>query len=68
MSIPNTQDGFRSFEEWMLKIQEHLGTRAIVIGMEPTGHYWKPLAEWLNRRGYAALRLAAALPSGSRRC
>lgn len=53
INIPNTQEGFRSFEEWLLKTQERFGTRAIVIGMEPTGHYWKPLAEWLSRRGYA---------------
>lgn len=52
LSVPNTLEGFQKFEAWLGKISERFGTRQVVIGMEPTGHYWKPLSEWLLRRKY----------------
>lgn len=52
LSFHNFLEGFLSFEAWLRKSAERFGTVAIVIGFEPTGHYWKPLAEWLIRRKY----------------
>ena len=43
----NSFEGFQSFVCWMneLALQNKKGKR--IIGMEPTGHYWLPLAYWL---------------------
>jgi transposase len=44
----NTKVGFKSFIEWIkeLMIQHHLNN--VVVGMEPTGHYWLNLAHFLK--------------------
>lgn len=52
LAFPNTQEGFRIFESWLRKTSERFRTTSMVIGMEPTGHYWKPFAEWLQQRSY----------------
>ena len=44
----NNFEGFQSFMCWMdeLALQNSKSNR--IIGMEPTGHYWLPLAYWLK--------------------
>ncbi len=44
----NTKVGFDSFVEWIkvLMTQHHLNH--VIVGMEPTGHYWLNLAHFLN--------------------
>lgn len=48
-AIPNTREGFDAFEAWL---DRQAAGRPVVLGMEPTGHYGKPLEEWLLARGY----------------
>ncbi len=47
----NNIDGFTRLAVAMEQVKKESGTD-VVIGMEPTGHYWKPLAYWLNEQGY----------------
>lgn len=46
--IANTNEGF----EELLKILADWNKEKVLIGMEPTGHYWKALAFWMKQRGY----------------
>jgi len=50
--INNTRKGF----EWLLgkisRIKQKTAAEKIVIGMEPSGHYWKPLARYLTDSGF----------------
>jgi transposase len=53
------QNNRKGFEKIVTKIQEICNTKilrcpidAVIIGMEPTGHYWKPLANYLIDEGY----------------
>jgi transposase len=56
MSFQNTRQGFESIvarigELCNIKTERHQFEKAI-IGMEPTGHYWKALANYLTKAGY----------------
>ena len=46
-SFNNTKEGFESLVEIIEKIKETLKVKNVIVGMEPTGHYWKPLANYL---------------------
>ena len=56
VSFTNAREGFESI---VARIEQHRNSKALVrqftqvlIGMEPTGHYWKALAYYLTERGY----------------
>jgi transposase len=56
LSFKNNRQGFESIvariqKECKLKILRY-PVEQIIIGMEPTGHYWKPLANYLMKAGY----------------
>lgn len=51
LSFSNSRDGFEQLAQWMETCKTRFGTAHAVIGMEPTGHYWKALGEWLMDRG-----------------
>ena len=40
ISFRTDQRGFRRFREWAEKLAEDTGKNKIIVGMEPTGHYW----------------------------
>ncbi|OIQ07588.1 transposase [Moorella thermoacetica] len=39
----------------MEEAKEKARATRVVIGMEPTGHYWKPLAWFLQEQGYTVV-------------
>ena len=47
----NTMDGFSELLSWARDLSEDHDRPDIVIGMEPTGHYWLNLAYHLKARG-----------------
>ncbi|MFD2118168.1 transposase, partial [Paenibacillus yanchengensis] len=51
-SFTNDRSGFEQFQQWMQSIQRQHGKTEIIIGMEPTGHYWLNLAHWLLEQKY----------------
>ena len=51
MSFKNDKIGFENIVSEIKKICKS-GFENVVIGMEPTGHYWKTLANYLINRGY----------------
>lgn len=48
IKIDNTRRGFEQFEELMKRWTPD----KVIIGMEPTGHYWKVINNWLTEKGY----------------
>lgn len=46
----NSREGFMSFESWTSEILARTGKTDVIIGCEPTGHYWFPLAQYLKER------------------
>src|SRR5690348_1735440 len=51
-SFTNDGSGFEQFLHWTLSLQRQYDKTKVVIGMEPTGHYWLNLAHWLLNLNY----------------
>lgn len=47
-SIHNSKAGFENLVEVIRSRSHQLGAHSVVVGMEPTGHYFKPLAYYLD--------------------
>ena len=43
----NTAEGFESMLDWSTKLAAANDKKQIVLGLEPTGHYWFCLTTWL---------------------
>jgi transposase len=50
-SFKNTHNGFETLKRWMDELQRKHRLKGLIIGMEPTGHYWNNLANWLVAQG-----------------
>lgn len=48
-SFVNTKAGFLSFVQWLQDNLKAIGIKEATVGMESTGHYWKPLAYFLDK-------------------
>lgn len=46
-SFSNDDEGFRNAKAWALKLAAKHDKKQIVLGLEPTGHYWFCLAAWM---------------------
>lgn len=46
----NDKSGFETIIAEMEKISKQISAEKIIVGMEPTGHYWKPLANYLIKK------------------
>ena len=44
LAIANTRDGLARLEAAISKEQRAIRAQAVIVGMEPSGVYWKPLA------------------------
>lgn len=51
----NSLSGYLEFESWIneIKVAEH--KNQVIIGMEPTGHYWLNIARYLKAKGYTVV-------------
>jgi transposase len=47
----NTKDGFSAFIDWINHLKQEQGMEKVIVGMEPTGHYWLNLAHILKENG-----------------
>lgn len=47
----NSRKGLSKLVSWMKALQRQYAKTDIVFGIEPTGHYWFPLAEFLQDKG-----------------
>lgn len=48
LTFENTQSGFVDLLDWIKQLNVDQGMNEILIGMEPTGHYWLNLAHFLK--------------------
>jgi len=47
----NTLEGFEALSSWMERIQATRQKNKIIVGIEPTGHYWFALGQYLQGHG-----------------
>ena len=57
-SFSNSAEGFEQFLGWAQDIQHQKGLKKIMVGFEPTGHYWFNLADYLEEHGVAYVLVA----------
>ena len=50
-SFENNEEGFEHFRDWAVKNMTTHEKRKIMVGLEPTGHYWFPLGWYLEEQG-----------------
>jgi transposase len=48
ISFSNSRLGFNQFLHWIKEMNEEQGKSEVIVGMEPTGHYWLPLEQYLK--------------------
>lgn len=53
----NTMEGFQSAKDWAVKIAAANDKKQIVLGLEPTGHYWFCLATWMISNGISVVQV-----------
>ncbi|WP_088104142.1 IS110 family transposase [Halalkalibacter urbisdiaboli] len=47
LPFENDEDGFARLLDWIIQLKNTKGLDTEIVGMEPTGHYWLNLSEWL---------------------
>jgi transposase len=50
VTFENSLEGFELFVGWYQKIMKEQGFQDVIVGMEPTGHYWLNLAHYLKEQ------------------
>ncbi|WP_139305749.1 transposase [Paenibacillus sp. GP183] len=50
LTFKNAMEGYEKLQHWMDELQQKHRLKTVIIGMEPTGHYWWNLANWLEQR------------------
>lgn len=53
----NSAEGFQSAKEWAVQIAAANNKDQIVMGIEPTGHYWFCLATWMISNGISVVQV-----------
>ena len=56
-SFSNTVEGYESLLDWVTKHAAAYDKTQIVLGLEPTGHYWFCLATWLIANGISVVQV-----------
>ena len=56
-SFENNAEGFNSAKEWALDLAARHDKNQIVLGLEPTGHYWFSLAAWMISNGITVVQV-----------
>ena len=50
--VYNSRDGFEYFKKGIEQVKKKAGLKEVLIGMEPTGHYWRKIAYYAKEQGY----------------
>lgn len=53
----NDSEGFENAKAWVLALAAKNDKRQIVLGLEPTGHYWFTLAAWMISNGISVVQV-----------
>lgn len=47
----NDLTGMKALLDWIGRLKDEHGLRDVLLGVEPTGHYWFPMHHYLKRQG-----------------
>jgi transposase len=57
LTFNNDLEGFQKAKEWALKLAAANDKKQIVLGLEPTGHYWFCIAAWMVSNGISVVQV-----------
>lgn len=57
LPFSNTLEGFQNAKDWAVNIAVANDKKQIVLGLEPTGHYWFCLATWMISNGISVVQV-----------
>ncbi len=57
LAFENDADGFEKAKGWMVELAAKHGKTQIVLGLEPTGHYWFAIASWMVSHGISVVQV-----------
>jgi len=52
LKFNNNAEGFKHLEQWMQDICKQQDKEQVIVGFEPTGHYWFSLGDHLKKKGH----------------
>ncbi|MBQ7599377.1 MAG: IS110 family transposase [Clostridia bacterium] len=53
----NNAEGFQSAKAWAVQLATEHSKKQIILGLEPTGHYWFCLAAWMITNGISVVQV-----------
>ena len=53
----NSSEGFANAKAWVLDLAAENDKKQIVLGLEPTGHYWFAIAAWMVSNGISVVQV-----------
>ena len=56
-AFSNSSEGFQSAKDWALDIAAKHNKQQIVLGLEPTGHYWFCVTAWMITNGISVVQV-----------
>lgn len=56
-SFENTEAAFQAAVSWAVSLAAQHEKKQIVLGLEPTGHYWFVLAAWMVSKGISVVQV-----------
>lgn len=56
-AFENNREGFQKAKEWAVTLASEYKKTQIVLGLEPTGHYWFDLAVWMVANGISVVQV-----------
>jgi transposase len=64
LTFVNNEEGFVKLQNWIKKLKRLKNLDSTIVGMEPTGHYWKNLSNWLVKQKIEVVTHLAEASSG----
>ena len=57
LAFDNHAEGFQKARDWAVQLAAENDKKQIVLGLEPTGHYWFCLAAWMVSNGISVVQV-----------
>ena len=57
LAFGNDAEGFQKTRDWAVQLAAANDKKQIVLGLEPTGHYWFCLAAWMVANGISVVQV-----------
>jgi transposase len=57
MAFPNNEEGYKEAKKWAVDLAARNDKTQIVLGLEPTGHYWFTITAWMVANGISVVQV-----------